>query len=118
MKTYKSKSKGKTNWKKLAQLSETEIEQCAWDDADNPLLSLEELKKFKPVHPPEMIPLKKARQLLNCSQEQFASYFGVSVRTLQEWEQGRRKPHGPARTLLKVIIKEPKAVQRALREDR
>jgi putative transcriptional regulator len=48
------------------------------------------------------------------SQSQFAAYFGVSVRTVQEWEQGRAVPSGAARAFLTVIDREPDAVRRAL----
>lgn len=44
------------------------------------------------------------------SQAQFAQLLGVSVRTLQEWEQGRRAPSGAARTLLRIAAKNPRAV--------
>jgi putative transcriptional regulator len=44
------------------------------------------------------------------SQEQFASLLGISVRTLQNWEQGRREPHGPAKVLLRVAARHPEAV--------
>ena len=44
------------------------------------------------------------------SQAKFASLLGVSVRTLQEWEQGRRAPSGAARTLLMVAAKNPQAL--------
>jgi len=44
------------------------------------------------------------------SQAKFASLLGVSVRTLQEWEQGRRAPTGAARTLLMVAAKNPQAL--------
>ena len=44
------------------------------------------------------------------SQTQFAQLLGVSVRTLQDWEQGRRSPSGAARTLLMVVDKNPQAV--------
>ena len=44
------------------------------------------------------------------SQSQFAKLLGVSVRTLQEWEQGRRAPSGPARTLLAIAHKNPQAL--------
>ena len=48
------------------------------------------------------------------SQSRFAAIIGVSVRTLQNWEQGRRKPEGPARALLRVVEREPEAVLHAL----
>ena len=44
------------------------------------------------------------------SQSEFAQLIGVSVRTLQEWEQGRRAPSGPARTLLELAHRNPKAL--------
>ena len=48
------------------------------------------------------------------SQMEFAEHFGVSVRTVQDWEQGRRVPSGASRAFLMVIDREPEAVQRAL----
>ena len=44
------------------------------------------------------------------SQTKFAALLGISVRTLQNWEQGRRHPQGPARILLRVAAKHPRAV--------
>ena len=44
------------------------------------------------------------------TQEKFATLLGVSVRTLQEWEQGRRAPSGAARTLLMVAARNPRAL--------
>jgi len=44
------------------------------------------------------------------SQSHFARLLGVSVRTLQEWEQGRRAPSGAARTLLLIAQKNPRAL--------
>ena len=50
------------------------------------------------------------REKMGLSQSRFAELLGVSVRTLQEWEQGRRKPSGAARTLLLIAEKNPRAV--------
>jgi putative transcriptional regulator len=57
---------------------------------------------------------RKVRERLGLSQEAFAQRFGLSLRTIQEWEQHRREPDGPARVLLQVIANEPEAVERAL----
>jgi putative transcriptional regulator len=50
------------------------------------------------------------RRHLGLTQEKFAVLLGISVATLQNWEQGRRKPEGPARVLLCIVAKHPKAV--------
>jgi putative transcriptional regulator len=59
--------------------------------------------------------IRKARKSLGLSQDEFANAFGVSVSTLRKWEQGQRAPTGAAKTLLKIIEREPKAVMRALK---
>jgi len=55
-------------------------------------------------------PVIEARQKTGLSQSQFAALLGVSVRTLQGWEQGRKQPSGAARTLLAIASVNPKAV--------
>ena len=55
------------------------------------------------------------REKLGLSQDRFAALFGLSSRTVRNWEQGVRHPEGPARILLQVIDREPEAVMRALR---
>ena len=67
-------------------------------------------RKFE-IKPPE---IKTVREKLNVSQNEFALMIGVSVRTLQNWEQGRRKPEGPAKALLRIASKNPGAVLDAL----
>ena len=52
----------------------------------------------------------RARARMALSQLQFAKLLGVSVRTLQEWEQGRKKPTGAAQTLLRVAVRTPEAL--------
>ena len=52
----------------------------------------------------------EARQRTGLSQSQFAALLGVSVRTLQGWEQGRKQPSGAARTLLSIARTNPKAL--------
>lgn len=56
----------------------------------------------------------EARIKLGLSQADFAAMLGVSVRTLQDWEQGRREPSGAAKALLKVTVAAPKTVRKVL----
>lgn len=69
------------------------------------------------VHRFAIVPedIQKARKILGLSQDDFANAFGVSASTLRKWEQGQRTPTGAAKTLLKIIEREPKAVIRALK---
>ena len=55
-------------------------------------------------------PAVQARTATGLSQSQFARLLGVSVRTLQGWEQGRKQPSGAARTLLAIARANPKAI--------
>lgn len=63
---------------------------------------------FKPAQ------VRKIRTKLGLSQSEFALLIGVSVATLQNWEQGRRRPDGPARALLQVASAHPDVVKSAL----
>ena len=60
------------------------------------------------------VDIKAIRARLALSQSEFALMLGVSAATLQNWEQGRRTPEGPARALLRVVEKKPEAVLEAL----
>lgn len=66
------------------------------------------------VHRFEIPNVKEIREKLGLSQSIFSSKFGLELRTLQDWESGRRNPTGPAVTLLKVIAKNPEAVSQAV----
>ena len=54
----------------------------------------------------------EARQRMGVSQLDFAALLGVSIRTLQDWEQGRREPTGAARTLIRVADQHPRVLRK------
>ncbi len=66
-------------------------------------------------HVPPETDVRALREKLGLSQSDFAALFGFNVRSLQDWEQGRREPEIPIRAYLAVIQREPDAVIRALR---
>ena len=67
--------------------------------------------RIKNISPADV---RAIRGRLGKSQSEFALMIGVSVATLQNWEQGRRTPEGPARALLKIAAENPSAVAQAL----
>ncbi len=92
---------------------EAEIEAQAAEDGD--AWTDEDLARATLVHPPpgpEQI--RALRTRLGLSQSQFARRFGFTIDAVQQYEQGRRVPSGPATTLLRVIAADPEAVGRAL----
>jgi putative transcriptional regulator len=84
------------------------------DLAADLLQSIREMKagKAKVVY----TPATEARERTGLSQSQFAALLGVSVRTLQGWEQGRKQPSGAARTLLTIARRNPKVLLAAAAE--
>ena len=66
------------------------------------------------VEKDEIIPASASAQVARAgtglSQAQFAKLIGVSIRTLQEWEQGRKRPSGPASVLLRIVARDPRVV--------
>ena len=63
----------------------------------------------------EPIDVQSIRKKYGLTQEKFAILLGISIATLRNWEQGRRKPDGPARVLLRVVAKHPEAVLDSVR---
>lgn len=74
------------------------------------LEGLRELKRGKSGRVITLPPVCEIRRNVGLSQSRFAALLGVSVRTLQDWEQGRRAPSGAARTLLLIAEKNPEAL--------
>lgn len=58
----------------------------------------------------KLLPVAEARAKMGLSQQDFARLLGVSPRTLQDWEQGRRQPTGAAKTLLRVAASHPEVL--------
>ena len=91
-----------TEWEKLDALTDEDI---ARQIAANP--------DAAPDMAPE-IDVRAIRRAAGMSQAQFATAYEFSVRTVQEWERGAKRPSGPARTLLKAIKADPEGLRRAL----
>ena len=66
------------------------------------------------VHTPSPLDVQAIRKHIGMTQTAFAAAFGISVSTLRHWERGDRIPRGPARVLLRVVAKAPRAVLDAL----
>ncbi len=99
----------RTDWQRLAAMTEEEIEANALADEDNPPLTAEELARMRPVPNPRNIRIR-----LHMTQEQFSNQFHLPLGTVRDWEQGKKTPDSAARTLLRVIAHNPKAVIEAL----
>jgi putative transcriptional regulator len=94
---------------RLDAMTDAEMTAAALADPDNPPLTDEQLAQF------ERVPnVKTIRERLRLTQKQFAEMFGLSLSVVRDWEQGRFIPDQAARTLLKVIDRDPEAVKQAL----
>jgi len=91
-----------TDWRKIDGMTDEDI---AHQIASNPDAA------------PDLAPdvdVRAIRRAAGMTQAQFATAYEFSVRTVQEWERGAKKPSGPARTLLRAIKGDPEGVRRAL----
>ncbi|MBS1157334.1 MAG: Transcriptional regulator with Fis-type helix-turn-helix motif [Proteobacteria bacterium] len=77
------------------------------------LQSVREMKAGKTARVTQVAvsPVVEARAKVGLSQAAFAALLGVSARTLQDWEQGRRQPTGAAKTLLRVAVEHPEVLR-------
>lgn len=67
--------------------------------------------RYTVIEEPDVVAI---REKYDMTQQEFSSLLGISVGTLRNWEQGRRKPQGPAKVLLKIAEKRPKAILESL----
>ena len=106
---WENPPEGKTDWDRVDAMSDEEASRNALDDPDNPPVDAFPEGTLEPVFRPQWI-----RRRLGMSQREFAETFGLSVRSLQQWEQGRSEPGRAVRAYLRVIAVDPDAVRRAL----
>jgi len=101
--------KSKTDWARVDAMTEEEGEQNALSDPDSAPETQEELAR---VWGAEYI--QRTRSRLGLTQAEFSTRFQIPLGTLRDWERGASVPDTSARTLLRVIAREPEAVERAL----
>lgn len=105
------KRKGRFDRAKILAATEADIERWKREDG----IDDADLGPVRVVVPGPDV--RALRERTGLSQDEFADRFGLSLRTLQEWEQRRRVPDGPARLLLRIIEEAPKVVERLVRDD-
>jgi putative transcriptional regulator len=105
--------KGNTDWKRLRAMTEDEGQLAALQDDDAPPMGESELSRMQSV--PDV---RGIRKRMNLTQKEFAGRFQLSLTVLRDWEQKRTVPDQAARTLLRVIARNPRAVETALRSHR
>ncbi|MBV9290421.1 MAG: helix-turn-helix domain-containing protein [Hyphomicrobiales bacterium] len=93
---------GETDWEKVDAMTDVDI---ARQIASNP--------DAAPDMAPE-VDVRAIRRAAGMTQAEFAAAYHFSVRTVQEWERGAKRPSGPARALLRAIQADPEGLKRAL----
>ena len=104
---------GKVDWARVKSATDENIDRMIAADAET-APDMAHARNWRHVLKPQVPDVQAIRRKLRLSQSEFAARFGFSVRTVQEWEQGRAVPDRPARILLRVIDKSPKTVARAV----
>lgn len=106
----------KIDWSRFDSTTDEEIDRQIASDPDTaPVFSAEEFAKAgQRIERGDIVDVRTLREHLGLSQAGFAQRYGFSVETIRQYEQGKRTPTGPVRTLLRVIAAEPDAVTRAL----
>jgi putative transcriptional regulator len=99
----------KTDWRAFDAMTDEEVMAAALSDPDAQPLTEADMKRMKRTPRVKII-----RRAFRMSQEEFAQAFRIPIGTLRDWEQGRVEPDQAARSYLKVIARNPKAVREAL----
>ena len=92
--------------KREKELVERDLKRDVWQEA---LDAVKDIKagKLGAVRVVELSPVVEARRKVGLSQSEFAELLGVSIRTLQDWEQGRRQPTRAAASLIQIAKQRP-----------
>jgi putative transcriptional regulator len=112
--TLKGLDRTKIDWTRIDRTSDADIRRQIAADPDT-AAEITDFRGFRRVRPPTRVDVKALRRRLGLSQAAFASRFGFSLASVRNWEQGHRRPEGPARVLLRLILREPAFVLRTLR---
>jgi putative transcriptional regulator len=108
-----SKTRGRVDLKRVRDTTDKDITRWIAEDPDTaPKLP----SKVRPciVYTPPLPNVRRIREQMGLTQGEFAKRFGLSQRTVEQWEQGRALPDRPARILLAVIERDPRAVERVI----
>jgi putative transcriptional regulator len=104
-----AKRESHIDWSRADAMTAKQRRAAAFADADNKPMTDEEWGAA-----PRVPQVSVIRRALKLSQEDFASAFQIPIRTLRDWEQGRKEPDAAARAYLRVIAREPEIVRRVL----
>lgn len=98
------------------RISKTTLAMTGEEFGQKLLQSVREMKAGMAARTTQAAPneVAAARQKTGLSQAQFAKALHISARTLQEWEQGRRQPSGPAQALIQIAFRHPEVITEAL----
>lgn len=107
----------KVDWDRIDAITDAEIERQVSGDPDlPPLFTEKDLADARRALPVDEVDVKRIRTKYGLTQREFADRFGLSAETVSNYERRHRMPRGPMRVLMKVIDREPDAVERALKE--
>ena len=111
------KNRGRVDVKRVRSATDKDISRWIAEDPDI-APELPRGTKLRLIHNPPLPDVKSIRKRLGLTQAEFARHFGLSRRTIEQWEQGRAIPDRPARILLAVIDREPRVVEKVVVGDR
>jgi putative transcriptional regulator len=108
-KTARAAKRTRLDWSRFDAMSDKERHAAAISDPDARPLTEKDFARMKRTPQVKII-----RRALGLSQDEFATQYQIPIGTLRDWEQGRAMPDQAARAYLKVIARNPQAVQKAL----